>query len=384
MNVFILTDTRYPADDAVTLRTLLVAKLFLESGHRVTVFSRTEKENGIYEGIPYRSLRHKGTSLLHRVYDYYFHFEHRFLKILKDERPDLIVFHTIPTGLLKKLIRLRKQYGFRLINDCVEWYSKEQTKPTLRSRLAYYTKDRLMRRILPRQVEIIAISRYIKDYFESTNTPCLYIPSVCDPQKISFQKQAPKDKVRIVYAGSPGRKDLFEPIINAIKKLSAEERGRLELQIIGANAAQIADNAKCTPEDLNQLSDCIHFLPRMSHTEVLAHLSAATFTILIRPPHLRYAKAGFPTKVPESLAAATPVICNLTSDLADFLTDGQNALIASSHETNDVYAALKRALALRPEELDAMYRSSRKTAEERFDYRLFRESLCTFAEKRPL
>ena len=380
MKIFVITDTKYPNNDAVTTRTALVCKIFAENGHSVRVYSRTEKPDGEYEGLPYFSLRGNSNGKIGKICDYFFDFTQKFLAIVEKERPDTIVFHTIPTNLLKKLIKLKSKYGFDLINDCVEWYSKEQMVPTVISRIQYYTRDMWMRKILPGKVRVIAISQYLKEYFDSNNTPCEYLPSICDTQKVLFNKTVDENKITIVYAGSPGKKDLFGSVVRAIKMLTDEERKKLELNIIGATPMQIAENAECTVNELNALDDSIHFLPRMSHEEVLQQLEKADFTILIRPEHLRYAKAGFPTKVPESLSAGTPIICNLTSDLAMYLTDGVNSIISSGPDATSVCEAFKKAILLNGEQRRKMYANARETAEEKFDYRLYKDKINAFLE----
>jgi hypothetical protein len=66
---------------------------------------------------------------------------------------------------------------------------------------------------------------------------------------------------------------------------------------------------------------------RIPRPQVLEELSKADFTVLMRSEEQRYAKAGFPTKFVESLATATPVIANSTSDLGMYLKDGENGYV---------------------------------------------------------
>ncbi|MEG2013346.1 MAG: glycosyltransferase, partial [Anaerovoracaceae bacterium] len=191
-------------------------------------------------------------------------------------------------------------------------------------------------------------------------------------------KQLNRQRKVIVYAGSPGKKDLFEPIMKAIKLLSDVERKKLTLRIIGASKEQIAKNANMPLCELEKMADVLVFVPRMSHEGVMEQLTKAHFVILLRPAHMRYAKAGFPTKVPESLATGTPVICNLTSDLGMFLRDGENALIADDEGVESVLTVLRRAINVDEEQMIQMCAQARATAEEKFDYRLYAEGMGQF------
>ena len=92
-------------------------------------------------------------------------------------------------------------------------------------------------------------------------------------------------------------------------------------------------------------------------------------------------QAGFPTKVPESLAVGTSVICNLTSDLEDYICDGQEGLICADHTVNSFLIALNRAMRLTPEQKKAMRQAARKQAEQSFDYRNYADALSAFIQE---
>jgi glycosyltransferase involved in cell wall biosynthesis len=86
---------------------------------------------------------------------------------------------------------------------------------------------------------------------------------------------------------------------------------------------------------------------------------------------LRYAKAGFPTKIVESLSCGTPPVCNLSSDLAMYLTHGENAVLADGHAPEQIKIALESAIQTSPEERKKLRRNARETAEKCFDYRQY-------------
>lgn len=134
----------------------------------------------------------------------------------------------------------------------------------------------------------------------------------------------------------------------------------------------------CLPEDDLSAMCCIRALGRIPRNEVIQHLNETDFTILIRSSIARYAKAGFPTKVVESLMSSTPVICNMTSDLGMYLKDGYDCIEVEHEDPESIVKALRRALALTPEQKDQMKKNARKTAEENFDYRLYIEEFRKF------
>jgi len=378
--LYVITDSKYPNNDALTTRITLVSKIFFEANVDVCVLSRTQLESGVFDGISYVSMRNKTSSTIGKVFEYMLSFKKNVIEKIKSTPPDAILIYNCPTGVLKKIYSMQKKLGYAIYIDCVEWFSKEQVGNSLIGKIQYYKRNYWMEKLLPGRISVLAISQYLKTYFETQKTPCIYVPSVCDCNAVmvSNKRTVNAKKVKISYAGSPGKKDFFDSVVRAIRKLNDKDRECLELNIIGASKQAIAENAQCTVQELDELGDCIHILPRMKHEVVLEHLKNSDFTILIRPEHLRYAKAGFPTKVPESLSVGTPVICNLTSDLAMFLEDGVNAIIAKGSDVDSVYEALKRAISLTEEQRTQMYKNARETAENKFDYRLYAKAVNEF------
>lgn len=383
MNIWIVTDTKYPNNDAPSVRNHLMAKALIYSGHSVCVFSRGVGANkGIYDTVPFISLRGNSERKIGLIINYYFHFPEIFIRKIKEERPDAIIVYNIPTVMLLKLIFLQNKYHFVLFHDCVEWYSIEQfEKINFSQAKLYYQRNLWMKHILPGQVKVIAISQYIKKYFEGKNTNCVYFPSVCDCESAQLKKRIDRDKIIIAYAGLPGRKDHFSEIINAINMLSVNQKKMIELHIIGATYEQIAANAEVGNEIMGRVKAYIKCLPRMTHDKVMEYFQKVSFTILVRPENVRYSKAGFPTKVPESLVTGTPVICNYTSDLREFLTDGYDSVIVKECSKEAVYDALSRVLNMSYEERMKMCKQARITAEVRFDYRIYAGMLSQFCKE---
>ena len=117
---------------------------------------------------------------------------------------------------------------------------------------------------------------------------------------------------------------------------------------------------------------------RVSRDDVLKQLQITDFTVLLRSTVLRYAKAGFPTKVVESLSTSTPVICNITSDLGDYLINEQNSLIVEACNSESFEITLRKALTLTYDEKQKMCYNARKTAEREFDFKVFKNQFNNF------
>lgn len=366
---------QYPNNDAASQRLHLLASMLVEKGHEILVISRNkENKSGVVGGVTYKSGYSNPTSKMELLIDVYKVFPNVVKKEINEFAPHAILLISAPTSLVNWLCRNKK--GFALFHDSVEWYSKEEYKHPFLS-IEYLKKQLWMNKILPGNFSIIAISRYLQNYFLEKGNRCILIPSICDCNSIAYEINRPSDPVTITYAGSPGRKDRFSEIISALLGLNKEERGRIKLQIIGATKKEIAENAGVGNDALSKLNTTITFLGRVPREKVYEYLSKSDYTILIRPQNARYAMAGFPTKVPESLAAGTPVISNLTSDLELYLNDS-NSIIVENCTVESVSAALRKVLCMDDSKSIDMKKNARDTAERFFNYKIYENILDSF------
>jgi glycosyltransferase involved in cell wall biosynthesis len=113
---------------------------------------------------------------------------------------------------------------------------------------------------------------------------------------------------------------------------------------------------------------------------VSALIREATFSVLLREPRV-FAQAGFPTKVPESLAVGTPVICNITSDLHEYVRDGIEGILCRDQTADAFAAAVERVLLLRTDQLRAMRAAARARAEISFDFRVYADTLSSLLDR---
>jgi glycosyltransferase involved in cell wall biosynthesis len=114
--------------------------------------------------------------------------------------------------------------------------------------------------------------------------------------------------------------------------------------------------------------------------EVARAYLGSDLSVLLREP-LRFAQAGFPTKVPESLAAGVPVICNTTSDIGMYVRDGVEGFLCADHTAASFAATLRRVIAEWPSRYSEMRSAARGAAERFFDYRQYSATLSTFLKE---
>lgn len=357
---------------AMSARCLAIAKLFQRAGWEVLILSRGHDNSRmvkVYKGVPYLSVSSHNQTVWNRAIDLLVRIPLYTMRLLKREHFDGVFVSVINSSFLR-VLKSMDLSNISLFFDAVDWYSPSQFKNGEKSR-AYRRSNNWITKGITSRYKVISISRYFEDYFNARGIKTVRIPAVLDVESVAYEKHLPKDKTVILYAGSPGKKDYLREMLEACAQLTPEERDKLEIRLIGIKKDELVQKCNVSEKTMSDVCQMVKCMGRLPHEEVLQNLQRAHFTVLIRPEEERYAKAGFPTKVPESLATGTPVICNLSSDLGMYLKDGENAIILASRRVQDVVAGLRRAINLSQEQKAQMCKAARKTAEESFDYKKY-------------
>lgn len=366
MRVLICGLLNTPNGDAGALRQHKLAIMCHALGHEIMVVG-LGKSNGMnqmsIDGITYISLREGAGNVRDKVMSHLRYWK-RLKIVMSSFRPDVIIMDDLGPSKTIKLKQYCRARQIRLIHDSVEWYSPEQFKHGKFS-LGYIRKDILNRFLIDKTCGVIAISRYLEDHFKAKGCFCVRIPIVITETDLCKEKDLPEDKVVFTYAGQPGKKDYLHVMLDAFALLPSELLQHVVFNIVGCTKEQMIA-AGISSEVLNKLENQLVIHGRVSHDEVLRILMGTHFTLLIRSPEQRYAKAGFPTKVVESLARSTPVICNLTSDLYLYLIDNENALLVNNGDCYTLSGVLEKAICMSEQERARMCREAAVAAFEKF------------------
>lgn len=379
----IVSGNRYPEGDAGAVRTHAFAKIFSSLGFRVLVIGMGETTNfkiKNYDEIDYCSLRYNRSDIFFRAYGRLSFCRHC-KSVLKEQKiSDIagIMYVSGGSRILTSIKRMSSKYGVPLYFDSVEWYSPCEYKAGVMN-LEYMRNDRLNRKDIDKRFHVFAISRYMENYFKSKTIPAVRIPVIMDVAKMSVRSKScgfDTNKINIIYAGSPGRKDHLQELIDAIGLLDNSEKDRVCFRIVGMSKEQYEKMYGCVPKSV--CGRTVIFEGRKSRNETLQQLRNSDFSFLLRPSDERYTKAGFPTKAVESLASGVPLLCNYSSDLDLYLKDGENSIIVENCTTEACLNALRHVIYVSRDELAAMKINARKTAEDNFDWRLYESSVCNF------
>jgi glycosyltransferase involved in cell wall biosynthesis len=285
----------------------------------------------------------------------------------------------IPRNLATFRFLLFSKMVWRLpiIVDCMEWHESWQFKYG-RISPAYWRFLWSFHLVVPRAHGVIAISNFLANYFHSRGTRVLRLLPQIDIDEFPEHKVRDDGScLKLFYAGTPHKKDNLGLVLSALSQLSTQECESILFTVAGVSWPEIRSLVVEVGVDWNSISPRLRVLGRIPREQVLNELACMDFLVLLRPVS-RYSQAGFPSKVSESLAAGTPVIANLTSDLGDILVDGVNSIIAQNDDVESVKAALRTALGLGDARIKAMSGGAHEAACWHFDYKSSANSLKAF------
>jgi glycosyltransferase involved in cell wall biosynthesis len=386
---------RFPEGDAAAARVLGIGKALRDYGYEV-VFAGGEEhgrpedrlpDGGFaYQGFRYYStddLRNRPLPPLRRLVNY-FTYGKNTLKWLRSEAPGnlaaVIAYHGTSAFLLR-LRRWCRSERIALVADCTEWYDAAQM---IGGRMGLVRWDNELRlRFVNAQIgHVIAISRYLESYYAGKGCRVVRVPPLIDLQDAKWRgnENTPESggPLRLVYAGSPGRKDLLREVCLAVGAARSEGLP-VVLSILGPTREEVVAMLASDGDCFEKLENAIVFHGRVAQSAVPGYLMKADFSVLLRPD-AKYAQAGFPTKVAESLAAGVPVIANPTSDIGMYIHDGSEGVLVPDGSPEALVHGIKRILALPRDQWSNMRRCALGRAKTSFDYRSFCQMLGGFMD----
>ena len=386
-NIVFFNDFGLPLSCANATRVWNFAKM-LEKQYEITVIGVSYGDNnktslvGEYKQFSYSMLKApnmKGWKAIRRRRILAKMIEKELSNILNKGNTSAIILSNIYFDYSSCLIKLSEKYGVPLIVNEVEWYEKDNDYfAGLFGKVKLLQNRIALTDIHVRMKNIIAISSLLDKYYTSHGCNTVKIPTIIDMDEYNDYKNfcCSNEKLIIAYAGSPAKKDYVGNAIIALSMLEDETRKRICLHFYGATKETFIDLG-LQESILDTVSSSVVFHGRIPHEEVKKQISKADFTILLRP-NKRYANAGFPTKVGESMACGVPVIGNITSDLGEFYVDGYNAIVCRDETPESCAEAFRKGLSLTEREKNSMRKNAYETAMKKFDLSEYSEKMKNF------
>lgn len=232
---------------------------------------------------------------------------------------------------------------------------------------------------------VISVSRYIENFYRKSDCQYIIVPPLFDSDN-QMQTRFKANKVAtFIYAGIPfkitgheaipsGMKDRLDKVLDLFALLT-EKSIPYEFQIVGIDKNDYLQGVPRHKAVLEN-NDSVVFLGRRSHQETLDLVSRADFSINYRDENLM-TKAGFSTKIVESVSLGTPVIINDISDTFLYIKEGISGFQLSGNLITDC-EKLTRICAL--SEVERKEMKKELASLKVFDIHQFKYPMKTFLE----
>ena len=378
----------FPNEGAGARRILGNALSLISAGYEVLVGSgqlpetqsvTTEEFQGIsIHSIGERTAENKPVLIKHLIYSGMGKKTVAWLNTLSPE-PVAIILYGGDMPYLINLMPWCRNRGIPIIYEACEWYDPGNTSG---GRFSPYriNIEITMRYLVPRVRNVIAVSSYLDNHYKILGCETICIPPTIDTLHFHNPvKTHTGHLITIGYAGTPGKKDLFNNYLEALFRIDSLGE-RFRFNVAGLSDSEILNYPAMKRRDIKELPALINCIGKVTHTDAIRLIGDSDFSILLRYPK-RYAHAGFPTKVVESMVMSTPVICNLTSDLHKYIQDGISGIICKDHSVESLINALSIVEDMSLQEIISMSKIARKIAEDSFDYRIYVSALDDFIQK---
>lgn len=256
-------------------------------------------------------------------------------------------FYMLPFIVLKPFFR------YKVVYDSVEIYL---TKGFLKTIFSPNTWNHLIGyNFLIRFFDgAICISSYIQNKHKKQGLKTVIVPPIflnenSESQKKERLENISNNKYKILFYGFPGKKDSLNNLVKVFL-LDQTLAKNFEVTIIGLNKEQYKEY--CNENGIFEFPENFVIKGKLGLDEVYKELVVTDFTFLQRPYTIT-TKAGFPSKLVESLFFKVPSILNLTSDMDMYEIDKCSVVC-----TNDTVESLNKALTLvknmKTEEIDIL------------------------------
>lgn len=387
MKALLFSNFELPDSCANASRVFAFAKMLKYIGWSVEITGISYKNNmalsGTYENFPYKMIPSNGFSGIKarkRILALENDIKEYLQQTYKQESFNVIFLSNIYYDFSKCFIDFAKKYKLAIIVNEVEWYEKNNEIFDGFGGKIKFLKNRIaLKNIHVKMKNIVAISSLLGNYYSDRGCCTCVVPTILDMSNYENIPHSTNQKTIISYAGSPAKKDLICNVILALEYLTLEEKKRLEFHFYGATDE---DFIKVGVEKnlIEKYKGIIICHGRIPHDEVKTKIAESDFTVLLRPD-LKYANAGFPTKVGESMACGTPVIANITSDLEKYIIDGKTGIVCENETPQSCAKAIQRAIRITKKQLKEMRKETKNMAYKAFDYRVYGNLIKDFLRK---
>ena len=266
-------------------------------------------------------------------------------------------------------------------------YAKKQHAKTIACVTEYFSRDdfinrreehlyyQALERFIPEHDYLFPISTFIGEKYPAMKR--LLLPIMADTREYALKQKKINGKYVIIYPANGLMKDALESMLHSIVRLPEKIRDRIEFHITSVSKEKV-----CHIVADGMIGKTVFVHGWVEYDSLIELYQNAHFLFLARPK-TQMTMANFPSKVPEAMTyGVIPIVSNVGDYTQYYLTDGRDAIVFEGCEIDGCVEAIVRAVTMSSEKIQEMGDNARKTAENRFDYRMWCPRIEKFLQER--
>lgn len=342
--VFIVSDSDYPGLDATSnyIRNFAKALSLAEVDTRIVSVDRSadgynraewtsQVANISYISVAYPVVN-KVTTFISR-----YSYAARVWKELKEvgiNPSDRVIVYSQKYAIVNAIVDKCRRNDIKVSAIVVEWFEGRDKN-----------QNKCFGKAYPKCNSVIAISKNIKNYFESLGLKTIILPPMVDIGSEAYvANKTEAGKVKFLYTGRFVGKDDMQVMLKAIALLPEAVKSNLEFHITRYNDDALIKASGIDETTWQAIKEVIVTHGDVSHEKLQQLLDEADYLPIARQNN-RTTISNFPSKIPEAMALGiVPVMTRVGDCPNDYLTDGVDSILFEECTPECCARAFERAI----------------------------------------
>lgn len=391
--LFILTNSKIPFGNANSNYIRMFAKAVLYAGWKVIVLGCGDNRDidkqidgrYVFENIEYNNIAFN-EHLLPFSISGHLAYGNAMVKHMKQYAVNDDDYIYIYSAYWNLFDQVKKEYSAlhkigHLVADCVEWFQPWQYKFGV-ANPEYQLWKFNFQHCITKYKKVIPISKNLQQFFENHGCKTIIVPPMIDADGVQGEIQSKDyDVLNFMYSGAATNKDSIDVMLESLALLPRKDRERIKLHFTSLSQDTLKKLLGKKNHIFDAVKESLIFHGWLGYTDLLDLYKGIDFLVIFREKNV-VTISNFPSKVPEMMNYGIIPICSDVGDYTSiYLTDKVDSIFVKKCTAEEGATVFSFAIHLSRKEIDEMKHNAKKCAQEKFDYRLWANTITTFLDK---